>query len=267
MIAKLHEVILEDRRQTIRDVCNPIGLSYGSCQRILADELNMRRNATKLVPHLLNNDQWDHLVQVYTELQRAVRCDRNFLAVQLWPGNKAAVFTTEDAILSATEKRAPSSQQPHLNTDFFFDIRGILHKEFVPPGQTDNGNFYCDWGKVRHKWPEMWKNGDWLLHHDNAPAHTWLIVREFLTNSNMTTVPHPAYSPDLAPCDFFVFTKMKLQLKERHFVSIEEIQAVSQQVLNTLTPADFIRCFQKWQNCWDHCTQAQGDYFEGDGGN
>jgi len=42
MIVKVHEVILEDRRQTIHDVCNHVGLSYGSYQRILADELNMR---------------------------------------------------------------------------------------------------------------------------------------------------------------------------------------------------------------------------------
>ena len=83
----------------------------------------------------------------------------------------------------------------------------------------------------------------------------------------MTTVPHPAYSPDLAPCDFYVFPKMKLQLKGWHFVSTEEIQAESQQVLNILMPAGFNECFQKWQNRWDRCIQAQGDYFEGDSGN
>jgi len=87
----------------------------------------------------------------------------------------------------------------------------------------------------------------------------------------MTTVPHPDYSPDLPPplppCDFYVFPKMKLRLKGRRFVPIEEIQADSQQVLNTLTPADFIERFQKWQNRWDRCIQVKGDYFEGDGGN
>jgi hypothetical protein len=82
----------------------------------------------------------------------------------------------------------------------------------------------------------------------------------------MTTVPHPAYSPDLAPCDFYVFPKLKLRLKGRRFLSIEDIQAKSQQVLNTLTLADFSECFQKWQNRWNRCIQAQGDYFEGDGG-
>ena len=71
----------------------------------------------------------------------------------------------------------------------------------------------------------------------------------------------------LAPCDFYVFPKMKLRLKGRRFASIEEVQAQSQQMLNTLMPADLSECFQKWQNRWDHCIQAQGDYFEGDGGN
>jgi len=96
---------------------------------------------------------------------------------------------------------------------------------------------------VRCKWPEISKNGDWLLHHDNVPAHTSHVVREFLTNNNMTIVPYTAYSPDLAPCDFYVFPKMKLRVKGQHFVSIEEIQAQSQLVLNTLTLVDFKNCF------------------------
>jgi len=83
----------------------------------------------------------------------------------------------------------------------------------------------------------------------------------------MATVPHPAYSPELTPCDFYLFPKMTLQSKRRHFLPIEEIQAESQQVLNTLTRADFSDCFQKWQNRWDRCIQAQGDYFEIGGGN
>ena len=111
---------------------------------------------------------------------------------------------------------------------------------------------------MKRKRPEMWKNGNWLLHHDNAPAHTSLVVREFLTKNNVTTVPHPAYSTDLAPCDFYVFPKMKLRLKGQCFASIEEVQAELQQILNMLMPAGFNECFQKWQNRWDRCIQAQG---------
>jgi len=83
----------------------------------------------------------------------------------------------------------------------------------------------------------------------------------------MTTVPHPAFSPDLAPCDFYLFPKMKHRLKGRRFLSSEEIQAELQQVQNMLMQADFNECFQKWQNLWDRCIQGQGANLEGGGGN
>jgi len=53
-----------------------------------------------------------------------------------------------------------------------------------------------------------------------------------LTDNNMTVVPHPPYSPDIAPSDFFLFSKLKMKLKGRRFQT-EEIQAESQAVLNT----------------------------------
>jgi len=80
-------------------------------------------------------------------------------------------------------------------------------------------------------------------------------------------IPHPLYSPDLAPCEFFLFPKMKLQLKGRRFDMTEEIHTETQEVIDTLTFENFQGCMTSWETCWDHCIHAQGDYFEGDGGN
>jgi hypothetical protein len=55
----------------------------------------------------------------------------------------------------------------------------------------------------------------------------------------MAIILHPPYSPDLAPCDFFLFPQMKFKLKGRRFDTIEEIQAESQRVLDTLIEKDF----------------------------
>jgi hypothetical protein len=71
---------------------------------------------------------------------------------------------------------------------------------------------------------------------------------------------------DFAPCDFFLFIKMKLKLKGRRFDTTEEIQAQSQGVLDTLTEKDFQDAFQKWRRQWDRCLHAGGNYFESDGG-
>ena len=84
------------------------------------------------------------------------------------------------------------------------DIRGIVHYEFVPTGQTVNQVYYLEVSKrlrekVRWKWPKPFVSNSWILHHDNAPAHTALSVREFLATKQITVLEHPAYSPDLAP--------------------------------------------------------------------
>jgi hypothetical protein len=82
----------------------------------------------------------------------------------------------------------------------------------------------------------------------------------------MFVIPHPPYSLDLAPCDFFQFPKIKLKVKGRRFDTTEEIQAESQRMLYTLTENNFQEAFQKWRRRWDRCLPAGGNYFEGDGG-
>ena len=126
----------------------------------------------------------------------------------------------------------------------FFDQEVIVHREFVPPGMTVNADFYCDALRrlrenVRCKRPQKWQNQNLIIHHDNAPAHRSFKVSQFLAKNNMTVIPHPPYSPDLAPCDFFVFPKLKLRTKGRRFDTIEEIQEESQRVLDTIPKRDF----------------------------
>jgi hypothetical protein len=59
---------------------------------------------------------------------------------------------------------------------------------------------------------------------------------------------------------------MKLKLNGRRFDTIEDNQAESQRLLDTLTEKDFQEAFQKWMRGWDRCLHAGGNYFEGDGG-
>jgi hypothetical protein len=83
----------------------------------------------------------------------------------------------------------------------------------------------------------------------------------------MTVIPHPPHSPNLTPCDFFLFPKIKLKLKGRRFDTIEEIHAESQRVIDTLTERDFQEALQKWKRRWDRFLHGGGNtYFEGDGG-
>jgi len=99
---------------------------------------------------------------------------------------------------------------------------------------------------------------------DNTPCHASLLVWQFLSNKNITVCPHPPYSPDLAPCNFWLFPKVKMTMKGKRFESIQDIEAATTVQLKTFTKQDFQNCFRKWQERWDKCVWSEGDYFEGD---
>jgi transposase len=146
----------------------------------------------------------------------------------------------------------------------FFDWKGVVHHEFVPRGETVNKEFYLKVMKrlreaVRRKRPEAWTNKTWMLHHDNAPPHTSLLIREFLAKQETIVVPQPPYSPALAPADFFLFPKLKSTLKGRRFHTVE-IKENSLQDLRAILQ----NTFQNWKKCWERCINSRGEYFEGD---
>ena len=74
------------------------------------------------------------------------------------------------------------------------------------------------------------------------------------------TIPHRPYSPDLAPCDFWLFPK----LIGCHFETIEEMKEAVMKAVDTLTQEDFDGALQKLLERYNKCIAAGGDYFEGD---
>ena len=73
------------------------------------------------------------------------------------------------------------------------------------------------------------------------------------------TVPHPPYCRDLAPCDIWLFPK----LKGCRYETIEEMKEAVMKVIDTLTQEDFHGAFQKLFELYNKCIATGGDYFEG----
>jgi transposase len=118
--------------------------------------------------------------------------------------------------------------------------------------------------KVRRKRPELFANNSWILHQENAAAHTALSVREFLAIKQMTVLELPAYSPDLATNAFFLFPKIKEILKGRYFDDIDDIRNNTTAALKAIPQNQFQNCSEEWTRRWHRCIASQGEYFEGD---
>jgi len=151
----------------------------------------------------------------------------------------------------------------------FFDIDRLVYHEFVPTGQTVNKEFYKTVlqrlrdAARRHR-PEKWRSGNWILHHDNAPAHRAVTTNKFLAKHNIPSLSQPPNSPDIAPYDFFLFPQLKKTMKGHRFDHVEDIQVNATRQLRAVTKSDYQKCFRQWQECWNKCIRAQGHYFEGD---
>ena len=92
----------------------------------------------------------------------------------------------------------------------FFSGEGVAIKVPVKKGKSITGKYYKDVVlKKLKKYYQKRRPATGFKHarllHDNAPAHTAAIVTAFLKKEKVTVLPHPPYSPDLAPCDFFFF--------------------------------------------------------------
>ncbi|UYV66373.1 hypothetical protein LAZ67_4001480 [Cordylochernes scorpioides] len=128
-------------------------------------------------------------------------------------------------------------------------------------GQTVNSAFYLEVlrrlkrriARVRTDIKDTVK-----LHHDNATSHTAFIIANFLARSNTSVIPHPPYSPDLAPCDFFLFPRLKREMKGKHWETVENIQHHVTTFLRSISVEEFQGAFQALQTRLRKCIDAGG---------
>ena len=168
----------------------------------------------------------------------------------------------EGSLVSGTKEGAPGAKQNKGHVTGVFDSEGIIHHEYAPNGQTINKEFYLEvlrrlLASVRRKRPEKW-----TLHHDNAPAHTSHLVQQFLAKQGTAQLQQPPYSPDLAPCDFFLYPRLKKVLKGHWFEATEDIKRNSMKTLLDIPKEEFAKCFQQWQKRWPKCVAGEGNYVE-----
>ena len=126
----------------------------------------------------------------------------------------------------------------------FFDLKGPVLQIPVPKGSSVAGKFYgesvlnqlVDFYQKRR--PLTSVRGIKLL-HDNAPAHKSVAVQEYLKESGVYVLDHPPYSPDLSPCDVWLFPRLKEMLAGHRFESRCGIGSAVYQCLQHVPKEDY----------------------------
>ena len=213
----------------------------------------------------------DILEQLETKpnlLKRVVTGDKSWI-FEYDPLTKRQSLEWKSALPPRPKKAWVFKSKTRVMLIAFFDVHGIVHAEFLPQGQTINQNVYKNilrrlMRSVREKRRELRKTRSWLFHHDNAPAHNALEIREFLAKNDIAVLEQPLHSPDLAPCDFFLFPKLREVIKGTRFQDSEVIKTAETRELRMIPEESFQECVETWQRRLEKCIRAQADHFEGD---
>ena len=130
------------------------------------------------------------------------------------------------------------------------------------------GKYYCEnvllqvVSKVNKSRPLTGTSRIMIL-HDNASAHKTGAVTQYLSENRIATLPHPAYSPDLAPCDLWLFPKLKELLAGNKYTRVQDLSKTVNSELRGIPKEEYRTAFDKWRRRLQMCVERGGEYFEG----
>lgn len=151
---------------------------------------------------------------------------------------------------------------------FFFNHEGPVAVDVLPEKATMTGRYYREnvlpqvVSALNDRRPITGTSRIMIL-HDNASAHKTGAVTQYLLENRITTLPHPAYSPHLAPCDFWLFPRLKELLAGNKYTRVQDLSKAVNSELRGIPKEEYRAAFDKWRRRLELCIQRGGDYFEG----
>ena len=150
----------------------------------------------------------------------------------------------------------------------FFNSSGPVVQVPCPSSHTVTDRFYKN--SVLKKAKEFYNkkrpgkgwSGVHLL-HDNASSHKGEVVKSFLASEMVKVLNHPPYSPDLSPCDFLLFPRLKKMLSGNKYTSRSSLGSAIYQCLQQIPKEDYLSAFRDWIKRLQKCVSVKREYVEG----
>ena len=215
-VEKISQLLLQNRYLSLRMLAVEVNIGKDTVKMIVIEDLRKREICSCFVPRSLTSEQKVRRTASCRDLIATAESDPDFFKKTV-TGDETCCFaydpTTKRHSAAWVGEISPwpkklRFQKSRVKTMLviFFNRQGVIHKEFVPEGETINTAYYKGvmerlLNRIRHVRRGMCESGDWFLLHDNASSHNATIVKQFLAQGKLTVLDHPPYSPDLAPAD------------------------------------------------------------------
>jgi histone-lysine N-methyltransferase SETMAR len=271
----VRSVIDENPHCTYDEIEAETELCRGTISNIIHDRLKMKKITSRWVPHELTSHQKEERVRICRQnlaklLNDSWRTCNIITGDETWIycrqlGSKASnsYWAGEDQSPKTIVRRGQYEQK--MMFSIFFKSNGWLWIHAVDSGQGIDGQYYIKnclapvINELKKQRPISGVKGVKLL-HDNAKCHVAQDVKNFLQEEGVGLMPHPAYSPDLAPCDFWLFDYIKRHLTDQPNKKYL-FRAVSR-IIENIPEKEWRKTFEKLIERMQLCIKNKGEYFE-----
>lgn len=276
-VEKVEQLILDNRRITIREISEEVAISVGSVEEIVRKELQFSKVSARWVPRILTTEQREKrveacqdLLQRYEEegdsfLESIITCDETWVHHST-PESKRASMQWKRSGSPPPLKAKTISSAGKVMATVFWDFKGVLFVDFLHGRKTINAQYYSnlltEHVKVAIRGKRRKSQSSVSFLQDNARPHTAALTRETLESLKWNVLPHPPYSPDLAPSDFHLFGPLKEFLGGQKFATDDEVEAAVQSWLDNQPKTFFERGIMLLPKRWRKCVELRGDYVE-----
>lgn len=275
--AALEAMIKEDRRITVLEMSQTLSISIGSVESLLHDHLNMNKVCARWVPRMLTDAMKLNRLEKSRENLALMEASMADFEKRIVTGDETWVYHYDpECKQQSKEWKHPSSPTPKkfkaaksagkVMCTVFWDCKGPLLVDFLQDRRTITGAYYVTLIEKLREEIKSKRRGKLravpLLLHDNAPAHTSHVAKAAVAQSGFVELPHPPYSPDLAPSDFFLFPKMKSELKGQRFSDDDEVKEAVMAYLEDQDETFYLEGIRMLTHRYQKCIAISGDYVE-----
>jgi len=276
-VAVVEKLVSADRRVTIRHLVEVTGISYGSIHNILKMKLGMTKVSARWVPRKLTDDHKKTRYNISKQNLDIFQADTDKFLVRFVTMDECWIhhFDPETKQQSMTWKR-PSSPTPRkfkmsssagkVMASVFWDAEGIIMIDYLEHGKTITGQLYAEQiRKLRQAIKEK-RRGKLaqkvLFHQDNAPSHRSDVAMAAIRDAGFELMNYPPYSPDLAPSDFYLFPKLKEEIRGKKFEDDSEVMAAVEAFFEGQDKEFYKKGILGLEKRWTKCIDLKGDYVE-----
>lgn len=238
--SRIDALIRANRRITVEMIAEEVSVSVGTVHKIIQNKLQYKKTCARWVPRQLTDAHKETRLQICRQLkaraltekesffERIVTCDETWIH-HFEPESKRQSLEWKHTSSPSRKKFKTQPSAGKVMLTVFWDSQGPIVCDYLEDQRTINSQYYSDMLEnkvkpaIRTKRRGLLTKGVILL-QDNARPHTAQLTQEMLTKLGWEVLPHPPYSPDLAPSDFFLFGPLKEALRGKKFGSNEEVK-------------------------------------------